>query len=179
MTTQTEIAEHLGISQQAVSKTLSKMQIAWKDMTLDEIRLAYIGRLREVAAGHASIDGELDLNRERALTEQVDRELKLYQLAEKKKELVNIADLESELSNVFAGFRQELLSRDDKLKTELDTLYGVDIDVNILNEYTHNALQHLSGYLGGDQSAAQKDGSDSASAEKKWGRRNGLRRIEE
>lgn len=56
--TQDEIAAHLGMSQQAISKTLSKMQIAWKDMTLDEIRLAYIGRLREVAAGHASIDGE-------------------------------------------------------------------------------------------------------------------------
>lgn len=96
----------------------------------------------------------------------MDRELKLYQLSEKKKELVNIADLELELSNVFAGFRQELLSRDEKLKTELDTLYGVDIDVNILNEHTYNALQHLSGYLSGDQSAAQNDGSDSASAEK-------------
>lgn len=162
--TQNEIAEHLGISQQAVSKTLSKMAIDWKDMSLDEIRLAYIGRLRKVAAGQASIDGELDLNRERALTEQVDRQLKLYQLAEKKKELVNIADLESELSNVFAGFRQELLSRDDKLKTELDTLYGIDVDVSILNEYTHNALQHLFGYLGGYQPAAQADGRDTETA---------------
>lgn len=164
--TQEEIAVHLGISQQAVSKTLSKMAIEWKEMSLDDIRLAYVARLREVAAGHASIDGELDLNRERALTEQVDRQLKLYQLAEKKKELVNIAELEEELSNVFAGFRQELLSRDDKLKTELDTLYGVDIDVNILNEYTHNALQHLSGYLGGYQPATQKVGSDFGTAEK-------------
>lgn len=145
MTTQTEIANHLGISQQAVSKTLSKMGIEWRDKSLDEIRLAYVSRLREVAAGHASIDGEYDLNKERVLTERVDRKLKQYQLAEKMGQLANIADLQSELANVFAGFRQELLSRDDKLKTELDTLYGIDIDVSILNEYTHNALQHLSG----------------------------------
>ena len=88
MTKQTEIAEHLGISQQAVSKTLSKMGIEWRDKSLDEIRLAYISRLREVAAGHASIDGEYDLNKERVLTERVDRELKQYQLAEKKGQLV-------------------------------------------------------------------------------------------
>lgn len=163
--TQETIAQHLGVSQQAVSKTLLKMGIDWKEMGLDQIRLAYISRLREVAAGHASIDGEYDLNKERVLTERVDRELKQYQLAEKKGQLVNIADLQSELANVFAGFRQELLSRDDKLKTELDTLYGIDIDVSILNEYTHNALQHFSGYLGGYQPAAQANGSDLAAAE--------------
>lgn len=164
MTTQTEIANHLGISQQAVSKTLSKMGIDWKEMSLDEIRLAYISRLRETAAGHASIDGEYDLNKERVLTERVDRRLKQYQLAEKMGQLVNIEDLQNELTNVFAGFRQELLSRDDKLKTELDTLYGIDVDVSILNEYTYNALQHLSGYLGGYQPTAQADGRDSETA---------------
>ena len=78
MPTQLQIAEHLGITQQAVSKTLDKMGIIdWQLMTLDQIRLAYIKRLREVAAGHASIDGQYDLNKERVMTERVDRELKL------------------------------------------------------------------------------------------------------
>ena len=171
MTTQKEIAEHLGISQQAVSKTLDKMGIAdWKSMTLDQIRLAYIKRLREVASGHGSIDGQYDLNKERAMTERVDRELKLYQLAEKKKELVSVETLMNELSIVFQGMRQELLSRDDKLKNELDTLYGIDIDVSILNEHTSNALTNLSRYLGrragdsptsgGDHEAAGENGDN-------------------
>ncbi|WP_274955945.1 hypothetical protein [Duodenibacillus massiliensis] len=56
----------------------------------------------------------------------------------------------TELENVFTAFRQELLARDDKLKLELDTLYGTDIDVTILNEHTYNALHHLSGYLAGN-----------------------------
>ena len=69
MPTQLQIAEHLGITQQAVSKTLDKMGIVeWQLMSLDQIRLAYIKRLREVAAGHASIDGQFDINRERVLT---------------------------------------------------------------------------------------------------------------
>lgn len=163
MPTQKEIAEHLGISQQAVSKTLSKMKVEWKEKSLDEIRLAYIRRLREIAAGHASIDGSYDLNRERAMTERVDRELKLYQLAEKKGELINVADLYSELETVFVGMRQEMLSRDDKLKSELDTLYGVNIDISILNEYTTNALEHLSGYLSRHQCAPAEDGNAAAS----------------
>lgn len=160
MPTQKEIAEHLGISQQAVSKTLSKMKVEWKEKSLDEIRLAYIKRLREIAAGHASLDGEYDLNKERAMTERVDRELKLYQLAEKQKQLVNIDELVTELSTVFAAFRQELLSRDDKLKNELDTLYGVNIDVSILNDYTFHALSHLSGYIDRGRRTAHENVGD-------------------
>lgn len=172
MPTQLQIAEHLGITQQAVSKTLDKMGIIdWQLMTLDQIRLAYIKRLREVAAGHVSIDGQYDLNKERVMTERVDRELKLYQLAEKKKELVNVENLMNELGTVFQGMRQELLSRDDKLKNELDTLYGIEIDVSILNEHTTNVLNHLSRYLegcagsfpasGGNHEAAGENGDNS------------------
>ena len=145
-----QIGNHLGISKQAVAKVLSKLQIDWREKALDEVRLAYCARLREVAAGQASIDGEYDLNKERAMTERVDRELKTLQLAEKRRQLVNIGELMTELENVFTAFRQELLARDDKLKLELDTLYGTDIDVTILNEHTYNALHHLSGYLAGN-----------------------------
>ena len=55
-----QIGNHLGISKQAVAKVLSKLQIDWREKTLDEVRLAYCARLREVAAGQASIDGEYD-----------------------------------------------------------------------------------------------------------------------
>lgn len=164
--TQKEIAEHLGITQQAVSKTLSKMGIDWHGKSLDEIRLAYIKRLRDVASGHASIDGSYDLNKERVLTEQVDRELKLYQLAEKKGVLVNVDSLMSELETVFQAMRQEMLSRDDKLKTELDTLYGVDVDVAILNEHTNNSLNHLSRYLEGHSTDFEATGGNHAGASK-------------
>lgn len=55
MPTQQQIAEHLGLSQQAVSKQLAKMRIDWRNMSIDEIRLAYLDRLRKSAAGQ---DGE-------------------------------------------------------------------------------------------------------------------------
>lgn len=144
---------------------MKTLGIDWREKSLDEIRLAYIGRLRETAAGFASVDGSYDLNKERALSERVDRELKTLQLAEKKKQLVNVDQLMDVLENVVVAFRQELLARDDKLKMELDTLYGTDIDVTILNDYTYNALNHLSGYLAGYRSRHGETGADHAAPE--------------
>ena len=163
--TQKEIADHIGVNQQRVSQLMKALGIDWREKSLDEIRLAYIGRLRETAAGFASVDGSYDLNKERALSERVDRELKTLQLAEKKKQLVNVDQLMDVLENVVVAFRQELLARDDKLKMELDTLYGTDIDVTILNDYTHNALNHLSGYLAGYRSRHGETGADYAAPE--------------
>jgi hypothetical protein len=173
MPTQKKIAEHLGMSQQAVSSQLAVLKIDISKATLDEIRLAYLEHLRAVAAGHRSSDG-IDLARERALTEQVDRQIKQLTLAEKTKQLVNLAQLEPELVRMFVAFRTELLSRDDKLKTEIDALYGIDLDLGLINEHTRNALAQLARFDPGGQSiaaptglvgdAAGSDGHDSLGA---------------
>jgi hypothetical protein len=149
------------MSQQAVSEQLKPLGLDWNVVPMDVIRLAYIEHLRGVAAGHRSADG-LDLARERALTEQVDRELKQITLAEKKGQVVNLMQLEPELVRMFVAFRTELLARDDKLKAEVDALYGVDIDLNIINEHTVNALAQLaryapSGAVAGDAPGAGGD----------------------
>ncbi len=143
MPTQQEIADHLGISQPAVSQQMAPIGIDWQQSTMDEIRLAYLAHLRGVAAGHRSHDG-MDLARERSLTERVDRELKMLTLSEKKGQLVNLAQLEPELLRQYIAFKSELEARDDKLKEELDLLYGIDIDLELISSHTRNALSHLS-----------------------------------
>jgi hypothetical protein len=145
MPTQALIAKHLGISQQAVSQQLDQLGIDWRNDSMDKVRLTYLEHLRSVAAGHRSADG-MDLARERALTEQVDREIKQLTLAEKKGQLVNLAQLEPELIRMFVAFRTELLARDDKLKAELDALYGIDLDLGHLNDHTRTALSQLARY---------------------------------
>jgi DNA-binding transcriptional ArsR family regulator len=145
MPTQKAIAEHLGMSQPAVSQQLAPLGIDWKTATMESIRLAYIEHLRAVAAGHRSTDG-FDLARERAMTEQVDRELKQITLAEKKGQVVNLVQLEPELVRMVVAFRTELLARDDKLKAEIDALYGIDLDLAYINEHTRNALAQLARY---------------------------------
>lgn len=162
MTTQKQIAVHLDLSQAEVSKLMAELQIDWKTAPIEQIRVAYIRKLRAVAAGHKSSDG-MDLTRERVLTEQVERELKQYELAEKKGQLVNVDQLESELKQMFGAFKTELLSRDDKLKAELDALYGIDVDGQLLEEHTRAALQQLARYdperAGAGASAGEADGA--------------------
>lgn len=145
MPTQKDIAAHLGLDQAAVSRHMAALGIDWKTTSMDTIRLAYIEQLRGQAAGHVSGNG-VDLTYERAMTERVDRELKLHILAEKKGQLINIAQLEPELARAFGAFRAELLARDDKLKDELDALYGVTIDITLLNDHTRTALGQLARY---------------------------------
>jgi hypothetical protein len=163
MPTQDEIAKHLGISQQAVSAQMTPLGIDWRNESMETVRLRYLDHLRSVAGGHRSADG-MDLARERALTEQVDRELKQLTLAEKKGLLVNLEQLEPELHRMFVAFRTELLSRDDKLKAEIDALYGIDLDLTYLNEHTRNALAQLARYDGSGAvvAAALGPGSDAA-----------------
>jgi hypothetical protein len=145
MPTQKQIADHLDMSQQAVAELMEKLGIDWKTSALDKIRIAYIRHLRGVASGHRSEDG-LDLTRERVMTERVDRELKELQVAEKRGMLINVMQLEPELMNMVGAFRSELLSRDDKLASDIATLYGVQVDVSILNEYTFATLEQFGRY---------------------------------
>lgn len=146
--TQQEIADHLDLSQVEVSKFLNQSGIDWKNSTMDFVRIEYVRKLRAQAAGHRSEDG-LDLVRERVLTERVDRELKQFTLAEKKATLINVAQLEPALMEMVGAFKSELLSRDDKLKDNLDTLYDIDIDIQLLNDYTYAAFNHLARYDAG------------------------------
>lgn len=143
--TQQQIAEHLDLAQQNVSAFLRQLGFDWQGMTLDEVRIAYVHKIRAQAAGHRSADG-LDLVHERVLTERVDRELKQFSLAEKKGVLINIAQFEPAMTQMVGAWRSDLLGRDDKLKADLDALYGIDIDIQVLNDYTFAALNHLSKY---------------------------------
>ncbi|WP_192878422.1 MarR family transcriptional regulator [Parvibium lacunae] len=158
MATQQQIADHLGITQQAVAKQMDQLGIDWRQSTLDEIRLKYLDSLRAQASGHQTSSGE-SLIAERIETEKVDRALKLLILAEKRGLLVNVAQLEPELINMVGAFKAELLARDDKLKTELDALYGINLDVSLLNEHTRSALQHFARYYPSDQELTVPNGS--------------------
>ena len=161
--TQQQIADHLCLAQQNVSVFLRQLDFDWKLATLDDLRGAYIRKLQSQAAGHRSEDG-MDLVHERVLTERVDREHKIFILAEKKGQLINVAQLEPELMQMVGAWRSELLGRDDKLKADLDVLYGIDVDIQVLNDYTFTALNHLARYDASHQIDAGSDRDVSGAA---------------
>lgn len=72
--TQPEIAAHLDISDRRLRELLAEWSIDHKQSSLSEIRIRYIRKLREEAAGRAT-DGDLDLATQRArlAKEQADR----------------------------------------------------------------------------------------------------------
>lgn len=142
MATQQQIADHLDISQQRVSALMVQLDMDWKSSSMDDIRLAYLRHLRERAAEYESKDGD-SLTEERVLTERVDRELKQLALADKKLKLINVSQLELMFGHMVAAFRAELLVRDDKLAADLGNLYGIQVDVAILNKFTYAALAQL------------------------------------
>jgi phage terminase Nu1 subunit (DNA packaging protein) len=145
MPTQKDIAAHLDLSQPEVSKLLAELAIDARRTTFEEVRVAYIRRLRGAASGHKTSDGD-DLIRERVQTERVDRELKQLALAEKRNQLVNVEQLELELSHMVAAFRTEVLALPDRLKSDLDALHGIDVDIQVLTAHAHDALRQLARY---------------------------------
>jgi terminase small subunit / prophage DNA-packing protein len=70
---QAEIAEHLDMSDRSVREFLDESGVDQKLSTLSEIRVAYIRRQREVAAGRAT-SGGIDLATERAALARAQRE---------------------------------------------------------------------------------------------------------
>lgn len=143
MPTQQQIAEHLDLDQSAVLRFVDKVRLDYRAVSIDEIHIAYIRHMSEVEAGRSSETG-IDLVAERAMTERVDREIKLLTLAEKRGPLVNAAQLEQEYGLTVGAFQTKLLSLSEKLVQELHALYGVEVDVEWLNEHVCECLEQLS-----------------------------------
>ncbi|MEI6542121.1 MAG: hypothetical protein WCL60_01280 [Methylococcales bacterium] len=116
---------------------------------MSEIRLAYINHLRGLASGHKSDD--MDLIKERVLTERVDRELKLFTLAEKKSQLINMEQLRPEIANAFLHIKTSLRGMTGKLKALIDARYDIDFDVNIITNEIDNALTELARHVPSSQ----------------------------
>lgn len=163
MPTQVEVAEHLDLDQSAVSRFLRESGIDWRTESMDAIRIAYVRKLRAEASGHRAENGD-DLVAERVKSERVSRELMLLQLHEKRGALINVEQLRPMYAQMVGAFKTELIARDDKLKGELDALYGVNVDVELLNGHTRSALEQLSRYDPSDRSTAQSAGEDPAAA---------------
>jgi phage terminase Nu1 subunit (DNA packaging protein) len=104
----------------------------------------YIKFLQERAEGRSAEGGELYDERTRLARLQSD-ELEM-KLLERRGQLVNATQFEAAVGYAVMATRAELMTRDDKLKAELDALYGIDTDLSILNDHTRSALAQLARY---------------------------------
>jgi len=79
-------------------------------------------------------------------------------LAKDLEELVPAALVGARLEQVVLAIRTGVLTGNPKLKTEIDTLYDVDLDIELLNEHSRSILRQLAG-LGGQPGAGDRPDS--------------------
>ncbi|MGY6214972.1 terminase small subunit [Methylolobus aquaticus] len=111
---QRELAEHLDLSERALRDLLSDLGIDHKQCTRDEVRVAYIRRLREQAAGRAT-SGDLSLSEERA---GLAREQKLLARIRKRRELGEWAPIEN-ITLVLSRVTSQMASTFDGIPVQL------------------------------------------------------------
>lgn len=65
-------------------------------------------------------------------------------IAKELQELVPADVYEAELDRTVMALRTEILTGNPKLKTEIDTIYDIDLDIELLNEHSRSLLRQLS-----------------------------------
>lgn len=125
---QQDIADHLDLSQGAVSQWMDRLGIDYRTASLDEIRIAYIRELREQAAGRAAA-GDLDLATERAGLAKAQREKIEMQNAVTRRELAPVALIEEVLAKAGSKVAGILDTIPGMLKRRCAALKSSDIDM--------------------------------------------------
>lgn len=91
---------------------------------------------------HRAVNGAVrESSRERLERIKGDREE--LALAKDLEELVPAVLVGARLQSVVMAIRTEILSGSPKLKTEIDTLYDIDLDIELLNEHSRSVLRQL------------------------------------
>ena len=129
MLSQQDIASHLDMSQQAVSELLEQFGIDWKKADLSDIRVAYIRRLREAAAGRGGEGavGELASERARLAREQADKIA--MQNAVTRGELAPVALIEEVLTKAASKVAGVLDAIPGMIRRRVPLLTADDIDL--------------------------------------------------
>ena len=128
MLTQQAIGEHLDLDQSVVSRLCDELAIDWKVTPLDEIRVLYIRRLREQAAGRAA-QGDLDLATERAGLAKAQRERIEMQNAVTRGELAPVVLIEEVLTKAAAKTAGILDAIPGMVRRRVPQLTADDIDL--------------------------------------------------
>lgn len=125
--TQADFAEMVGLSEAAVSGLVSDGVLV-RGETMREWLLAYVDRLREVAAGRAAAGG-LDLATERAMLARSQRERIDMQIARERRELTPTIVLEQVLAGTAAKVAGVLDAIPGMVRRRVPQLVAADIDL--------------------------------------------------
>lgn len=141
MATQVEVAEHLDLTQGAISELLRKEILPKADRgahDIDACRIAYIQHLREIASGD---DRALASERTRLAKEQADS--MALANAEKRKEMLPRSEIVAGWQGLIAACRAKLLAIPTRLAPQIANLKKPTVVKEKLTEAIHEALAEL------------------------------------
>ncbi|MGI4943476.1 MAG: hypothetical protein ACRYHQ_23405 [Janthinobacterium lividum] len=151
MASQTEVAEHLDLSQQAVSQMIAEGVLpaaqARRGLDLKACRVAYVRHLRERAAGRASddADGEgLDLVGQRARLAKAQADAQEMRNDLMRGLVVLVSDAAAIMGQEYASVRRRLLATPAEWAMKVHRASTVAETQQLLRDAVHEALTELS-----------------------------------
>ena len=152
MATVSEVAKHIGVSPKYVNDLINDGVIERQgrgQYDLDVCREAYIGKLREVAAGRAA-NGDLDLGEERARLAKEQADAKEMENSIARGELVYIDDVASQIEKQLSKVKTKLLGVPTKAAPEAHACATVKEVQSLLEAKVVEALNDLVGLNASD-----------------------------
>ena len=132
MATQSEVAEHLDISDRTVRNLLEKKVLPASKgrggLDLDRCRISYIQYLRQGSEPETASGSGIDLDRERELLIREQREGQALKNAEMRRELAPVGVIEWALGRVAAQLSAQLDSLVPRLKRSAPFLTAANLD---------------------------------------------------
>ena len=110
--TQREISEHLDLSTQAVSDFIKAggLGAKWKEMTIDEIRIFYLRRMRLRAMGRTGEGDEFDGIKEKSRLLHHQANLAELEVEVKKGNLIPAEKVRERWAEMITAFRAKMLA---------------------------------------------------------------------
>ena len=154
---QAELAAHLDISERRLRDLLKEMGLDHKTDPAEKIRLAYISKLREEAAGRS----EKGLTAVRERETMASARLKELELAERLKLIVTIPDIEPLLIRLVKDIQSQVIAASNRAVQAVEAEHGITINDDIILSPIRAALGNIAGSA--DQFNANITGKPSAS----------------
>lgn len=160
-----QLADAFGVAEETITqwqKAGMPIQTARKGTMGNEYMVADC--IRWYALRESGGEGALDLDQQRARLAKTQADRAEMETAQYMGEIVHVGVLQEGLSRMFGNFRQNLLTMGDRLKTEIDALYGIEFEPSIIDIEVERELTELSRYDPSRMGSTEEDGEVSPAA---------------
>jgi phage terminase Nu1 subunit (DNA packaging protein) len=129
-TSKTRIAQHIDLSPRAFRRLIEEGMfgpVPPGGYDIDSVRVAYIRKLRAVAAGRSSPSGEVSLVDERAKLTRVNRERAQLELSVRRNQTIEQHYIIDVVDTAFAALREQFLALPGEISAQLVGLSEAEI----------------------------------------------------